>query len=65
MSACLPAGEDHITLDTQSLWALRILDDIALHPEGKRSKDSLESFMLQIGAPNPGPQNMWFSLLAT
>lgn len=52
-------------LDTQSLRALRILDDTALHPEGKRSKDSLESFMLQIGPPNPGQQNMWFSLLAT
>lgn len=35
---------------------------IALPPEGKRSKDSLESLMLQIGAPNPGQQSTQFLL---
>lgn len=41
---------------------MRVLDDIALHPEGKCSKGSLESLMLQIGAPNPGQQSTHFSL---
>ena len=62
---CLLASEDRVTMDTWSLWALRIPRDTALHPEGKRSKDSLELNILQIGDPNPGQQNMWFSLLAT
>lgn len=63
MPACLTGScEGHLLLDRRGLWAPRVPDHSALHPDGKCRGDSLEPHMLQIGDPNPSPQGTWFSL---